>query len=162
MLERVPTDSFLVRKVWGEIETAWEEEFWLHVTTDKLSFLRLKVAPALRFVPDVDVAAETFTHKVERLKLQILRGDASPALLTSIADDVSLLPSYVLQDPTRQASAALVLSNDLATAEPSALTRVIRDFAVEMRNKRQTGNAFLTIDLPDFIAGKSLRPHRAE
>ena len=38
------------------------------------TFCALKVAPLLRFVPDVDVAAETFTNKVERLALALLKG----------------------------------------------------------------------------------------
>lgn len=155
MLNRVPTDSFLVRKVWSDIGAAWDEAFWLRLSTDKLSLLRLSVGPVLRWVPDVDVAAETFTHKVERLKLQILQGSPSPALLTSIAEDVSLLPQYVLQDPARQASTHLAFSNDLATADSVALTGVIRDFADEMHNKRKVDSAFLSIDLPDFIAGKA-------
>lgn len=154
MLELVPLDSFPVRKVWPDIEAAWSEEFWSFMTTERLSYLRLQVAPVLRFIPDVDVAAETFTHKVERLKLQILRGKTSPDLLQSIAEDVSLLPPYVLQDANRQVSVRLALSTDLATATPEALARVIDDFASEMRNRRKVGSAFLTIDLPDFIAGK--------
>ena len=28
MLARVPTESFLVRKVWGEVETAWSDDFF--------------------------------------------------------------------------------------------------------------------------------------
>jgi type I restriction enzyme R subunit len=117
--------------------------------------MKLKVAPLLRYVPDVDVAAETFTQKVERLRLQLLLGKPSPDLMTSIAQEVSLLPLYVLQDGARAASRQLVLSDDLATAPPGELTRVIRDFAPEMRNRRQTESSFLMIDLPDFIAGKS-------
>src|SRR5205823_5620390 len=104
---------------------------------------------------DVDVAATTFTNKLERLKLQIIQGQPSPDLMTSIAEDVSMLPPFVLQDPAHAASARLVLSTDLATATPSALTEVISDFAPEMRNKRRAESAFVTIDLPDFIAGKS-------
>ena len=53
----------------------------LLLTPDRLQFLRLKVAPLLRYVADVDVSAETFTNKIERLKLQILKGSASPDLL---------------------------------------------------------------------------------
>lgn len=155
MLARIPTESFLVRKVWGDIHTAWDDQFWFRVTQDKVSFMRLKVAPMLRYVPDIDVAAETFTHKVERLRLQLLLGKPSPNLMTSIAEDVSLLPLYVLQDGAKVASRQLVLSNDLTTAPPGELTGVIRDFAPEMRNKRQTESSFLMIDLPDFIAGKS-------
>lgn len=155
MLGRVPTDSFLVRKVWFDIESAWDDAFWDRITRDKLTVLRLKIAPVLRFIPDIDVAAETFTHKVERLKLQILQGKPSPDLLSSIAEDVSLLPPYVLRDANRKPSTDLALSPDLATAHPLALSRIIADFAGEMRNKRQIGSSFITIDLPDFIAGKS-------
>jgi type I restriction enzyme R subunit len=68
------------------------DDFWTLITPAKLDFLRLHVAPLLRFAADVDVAAETFTHKVERLKLQILQATPSPQLLQSIAEDVSLLP----------------------------------------------------------------------
>jgi type I restriction enzyme R subunit len=154
MLSRIPTQSFLVRKVWTEVESAWTDDFWNFVTGDKLNFLRLKVAPLLRLVPDVDVAAETFASKVERLNLQILRSDPSPELLQSIAEDVSLLPQYVLTDAARQASARLVLSVDLAQATPQQLKGVITNLAGEMKNKRRPDNTFLTIDLPDFIAGK--------
>jgi len=62
------------------------------------------------------VAAETFTHKVERLKLQILNGSPSPQLLQSIAEDVSLLPDI---HERVESSAKLALSQDLATATPA-------------------------------------------
>jgi type I restriction enzyme, R subunit len=154
MLSQVETDSFPVRKMWHDIEAAWENGFWLFMTEAKLDYLRINVAPVLRFVPSVEVASATFTHKVERLKLQILRNEPAADLMQSIAADVSLLPTYVLEDPRRQPSLNLVMSIDLATATPQSLTRVINDFASELRNKRQLGRPFLTIDLPDFIVGK--------
>lgn len=155
MLSDVPRDSFLVRKSYHEIERAWDDQFWLYLTSDKLGFLRLQVAPILRYIPDVDVAKETFSHKVERLRLQALRGQRSADLMTSIAADVSMLPLYVLQDPARARSREVALSGEIATADPMVLTTLITDFASEMRNKRRTENAVLAIDLPDFIAGKA-------
>jgi type I restriction enzyme R subunit len=154
MLDRVPRDSFPVRKVWAEVESAWTDVFWTLVTQDKINFLRLKVAPLLRFIPNVDIAAETFAHKVERLNLQILRGQPSPDLLQSIAEDVSRLPQHVHQAPAKQASIQLALSNDLAQAAPPQLAQLIVDLAGEMKNKRRVDSTFLKIDLPDFIAGK--------
>lgn len=151
MLDRVPEDSFPVRKVWAEIEPAWQDEFWTLITPARIEFLRVKVGPLLRFAADVDVAAETFTHKVERLKLQILSGRPSPQLLMSIAEDVSLL-SEIDQLVERLPSAKLALSNDLATAEPGQLTHLITDLAPMMKNRRNRPSAFLKIDLPDFIA----------
>jgi type I restriction enzyme R subunit len=151
MMARVPRDSFPVKKVWLQVAPAWEDDFWTLITPAKLDFLRLHVAPLLRFAADVDVAAETFTHKVERLKLQILQTTPAPQLLQSIAEDVSLLPDIaerVLSSP----SAALALSADLATATPAQLTQIIRDLAPQMKNRRDRPSAFLKIDLPDFIA----------
>lgn len=154
MLSRVPTESFLARKVWGDVNVAWEDkDFWDLLTAEKINFLRMKVAPLLRLVPDVDVAAETFTNKVERLNLQILRGQPSPDLLQTIAEDVSLLPQHVLSEALRAPSVKLATSNDLAQATPAQLKKLIQDLAGHMRDKRRL-SSFLTIDLPDFIAGK--------
>jgi type I restriction enzyme R subunit len=150
MLDRIPQDSFPVRKVWLEIEQAWQDNFWTLITPAKIEFLRLKVGPLLRFAANVDVAAETFTHKVERLKLQILSGQPTPQLLQAIAEDVSLLPE-IEQLVERLPSAKLALSNALATAEPGQLTRLIADLAPMMKNRRNRPSAFLKIDLPDFI-----------
>jgi type I restriction enzyme R subunit len=151
MMARVPGDSFPVKKVWLQVAPAWEDDFWTLITPAKLEFLRLHVAPLLRFAGDVDVAAETFTHKVERLKLQILLSTPSPQLLQSIAEDVSLLPD-ITERVRSSSSAALALSADLATATPAQLTQIIRDLAPQMKNRRDRPSAFLKIDLPDFIA----------
>jgi type I restriction enzyme R subunit len=151
MMARVPRDSFPVKKVWLQVAPAWENDFWTLVTPKKLEFLRLHVAPLLRFAADVDVAAETFTHKVERLKLQIIQATPSPQLLQSIAEDVSLLPD-IAERVRSSPSAALALSADLATATPGQLTQIIRDLAPQMKNRRDRPSAFLNIDLPDFIA----------
>src|SRR5205085_351432 len=151
MMVRIPQDSFPVKKVWLQIAPAWEDDFWTLITPVKLDFLRLQVAPLLRFAADVDVAAETFSHKVERLKLQILQATPSPQLLQSIAEDVSLLLD-IAERVRSSPSAALALSANLATATPAQLTKIIRELAPQMKNRRDRPSAFLKIDLPDFIA----------
>jgi type I restriction enzyme R subunit len=155
MLARVPVESFLVRKVWHEVEQAWKNDFWTLLTGDRLQALRLKVGPLLRYVPDVDVAAESFTLKVEQLKLQRLQGPPQAESCESIARDVSRLPTYVRETPSKRASAELALSPALAEASQEELTRLIADLADDMKHKRRAENSFITIDLPDFIAGRS-------
>ena len=100
----------------------------------------------------MDVAAETFTHKVERLKLQVLQRKVSSELLQAIAADVSRLPGFVHEDPQKQASLRVVLSDTLPNATPPQLTQVITDLADEMRNRRDRPSSFVTLDLPDFVA----------
>src|SRR6266404_7228212 len=152
MLTPVPSDSFLVRKVWQEVESAWTDEFWSSLNSQRIDFLRLKVAPLLRFVPDVDVAAETFANKVERLALALLNAAATPHQLESIAEDVSRLPQEVRGRTAKAASSQLALSPDLAHATRAQLTEMILELAPEMKNKRRSDNPFIAIDLPDFIA----------
>lgn len=152
MLARVPIDSFLARKAWPDVESAWTDDFWAHPSLQRIDFLRLKVAPLLRFVPDVDVAAETFANKVERLALAMLTGTPSPEQLASISEDVARLPHEIRERPAKASSANLALSPGLAQATRAQLTDVIRALAPEMKNKRRADNSFIAIDLPDFIA----------
>ena len=155
-IARIPRESFPVKKVLHEVESAWKDDFWNLLTPAKAEFLRMKVAPLLRFAAEVDVAAETFTHKCERLKLQMLNSQPRPDLLTSIAEDVSLLPPDVLDDAAKKPSVNLALSQALAEATPQQLTQLIADLAPEMKNRRNRPSAFLKIDLPDFIEARGI------
>ena len=150
-IAQIPTDSFSVKKVLPGIQQAWEDNFWFYVTTDKLDFLRLKVGPLLRYVPGVDVQSTTFTSKVERLKLQILTQKDTSATAQSIAEDVSRLPDFVYEDQQTAALARLCLSPQLQKGNPQELDRVIDTLSDQMKNRREKPNAFITLDLPDFI-----------
>lgn len=155
LIARIPVDSFLVRRAWHEVEAAWSDDFWSYLRTDQLQMLRMRVAPLLRFVSDVDVGCETFTHKVEQLRLQFITGVPQPTLLQSISEDVSRLPAFVRDNPAKKAVADLALSVQLDSATPPQLTALIRELAPEMKHKRRLETGFLHIDLPDFIAGRT-------
>jgi len=76
--------------------------------------------------------------------------------LTSIAEDVSLLPPDVLDNAAKKPSVNLGLSQALAEATPKQLTQLITDLAPEMKNRRNRPSAFLKIDLPDFIEARGV------
>ncbi len=152
MIARIPIDSFSVKQIYPEIEAAWQDSFWTYLTRDKIDFLSLKVGPLLRFAPDVDVAEATFTSKVERLKRQILTGKDPSSTTQSIAEDVSRLPDFVYSDPRREQAAKLCLSLRLQTAGTAELNQVVDALADQMKYRRERPNAFITLDLKDFIA----------
>ncbi|MGI8494709.1 MAG: type I restriction-modification enzyme R subunit C-terminal domain-containing protein, partial [Pyrinomonadaceae bacterium] len=145
-------DSFQVKKKLPQISQVWEDSYWKFWSPNKLDFLRIQIAPLLRFVPNVDVQAETFTSKVERLKYQILTEKILENTLESINEDVSRLPDFVLDKPFCKESAELCMSGQIRSATPQQLNTVIRNLAPEMRNRREKENLFITLDLPDFIA----------
>ncbi len=156
MIGRIPLDSFPVQKVLGDVEQAWQDDFWVLLTKDKLDFLRDMVGPLLRFAGNVDVAAETFTHKVERLRLGILSRRPSATIAQAIAEDVSRLPAYVSENPEAKAAIETCLSQRLLEAGTQDLTDIIRLLAPHMKNMRDRPTNLVALDLPDFIASSGL------
>lgn len=150
MIERIPTDSFTVRRALPEIEEAWQDAFWQYMVRSKLDLLRLKVGPLLRLAAEVDVPAETFTHKIERLKLALRAGKDPQKTAESILEDIALLPEDVLVDKANQASLRRCSMDGLTTASPAELDKVRDDLAPEMKRKRKQ-SSFLSLDLKDLI-----------
>lgn len=150
----IPIDSYSVKSVYKlqEVQEAWTDYFWRYITQDKIILLRQKVAPLLRYVAGVDIAATTFTHKVERLKQQIAETRDSDTLVRDIAEDVSRLPDFVFKDPQCKPSIDLALSGNLDEATPEQLNRMIEVLAEKMKHKRKTVNRILELDLEDYIA----------
>jgi type I restriction enzyme R subunit len=151
MIELIPTDSFLVKKIFHQVERAWEDSFWRYITRKDIEFLRTQVGPLLRYAPGVDVPAQTFTSKVERLKLQILTGQNARNTAQSIAEDVSRLPNFVFEDPQRKDPAELCVSPDLLQATVDELNRVIETLAEQMKNRRKEESNVDLLDLSDVI-----------
>ncbi len=154
LVAQIPTDVFAIKRVWPDIERAWEDAFWKFLTADKIAFLKLKVGPLLRFAADVDVQAATFANKIERLKLARLTNKQDDATLQSIAEDVARLPDFVANDPQMAPLVEQCLNGDLASADLSDLSAVGRALAPQMRKRRDKENTFLSLDLKDIIASR--------
>ena len=150
---RIPTDSFSVKRVWHQVAEAWRDDFWRYLTPADLGFLRNHVGPLLRYAPDVDVKAETFTSKVERLKLQIVADQDTTSTARSIVEDVRYLPEFVRQHSDRQEAVRLGLSpRQLQNASLAELTSLIEHLADQMKKRRARPDSLIITDLPDEMA----------
>jgi type I restriction enzyme R subunit len=154
LIERIPLTSFTVRRAMSDVEQVLGDEFWGFIGDAQLQFLRFKIGPLLRFASHVDVAEATFTSKVERLRLQLLTGDPQPALVQNIAEDVSRLPEFVLRNPENRAAVKLLGSTDLKATPSSDIRAALEQLASTMRYRRERPNAFLTLDLPDYVESR--------
>jgi len=150
-IQQIPTDSFTIRKHMPEIEEAWTDAFWDYLIPSKIEFLKLKVAPHLRLVPGVDVAAATFISKVERLKLLKRTGKDTSQAIQSIAEDAAILPDFVVSDPQCKPHVQKCIPEELTNASPSELTELRDALAPQMKYKRRL-DTFLELDLLDSIA----------
>lgn len=149
-ISEIPLDSLFVKEVFHTVVEAWEDDFWEWVTNDKIRLLSMKVAPLLRYVPSISVQALTFTHKVERLKAQIVEGKKTDSTIADIVDDVSRLPKTV-RDKHPQAT-QLARPDRLRNASIDELNTLIEALADAMRQKRKKADTFIELDIADEMA----------
>lgn len=152
MIARIPRDSFSVKKVWKEVEQAWLEDFWRHVSPREVEFLRLKVAPLLRFVPDVQMDAEFFVSKMERCGLAFLQKKEPKTPIESIQEDVKLLPTNLSQVAAHRRHIDAVLSNDFwQTITLAKLDETKEALAPLMKYKQERPSIVIELGLDDII-----------
>jgi type I restriction enzyme, R subunit len=151
MIARIPTDSLLVKRSMPEIEDVWQDAFWNYLLPDSIRKLREKVGPHLRYAPDVDVAAETFISKIERLKLARRTGRETGDIAQSIAEDGMRLSENIL-DKRQVDLRRNCIPPALETASFDELDEIRDGLAREMKNKSSREDPLVIDYLRDFIA----------
>ncbi len=151
MLQRIPKDSLLVRHDLPKIEDVWEDGFWNYLLPSSIEKLRRFVAPHLRYAPDVDIAAETFISKIERLKLSRRRGQDTTDLSLSIAEDANKLPENILTKKQLELRGQCTVS-ELESSSFETLNQIRDTLAEEMKKKKKEVDILELDYLHDFIA----------
>lgn len=151
----IPLESFSVKKVLKEVREAWEDEFWNYITPNKLEFLKLKVAPLLRFVSGVNADEAFFTNKMEKCGLLLLQKRDNKNTIDSIKEDVSLLPTNLSQVREHIDHVNEILSNEfwkVVTLAKIDEKKVV--LASLMRYKRERQSLIIELGLDDFIEAR--------
>ena len=151
----IPLESFSVKKVLKEVREAWEDEFWNYLTPNKLEFLKLKVAPLLRFVSGVNADEAFFTNKMEKCGLLLLQKRDNKNTIDSIKEDVSLLPTNLSQVREYIDHVNEILSNEFwkgVTLAKIDEKKVV--LASLMRYKRERQSLIIELGLDDFIEAR--------
>ena len=151
MLARIPTESLLVKHALPEIEEVWQEGFWNYLLPSSFKKLREKVGPLLRYAAEVDVAAETFISKVERLKFLRRTGRDTGEIAGSITEDVMRLAENIL-DKHQVELRRKCIPPTLETASFEELNEIRDNLALEMKNKSSREDPLVIDYLRDFIA----------
>ena len=152
-IARIPLESFSIKKVFKDVRGVWEDDFWKYITEEKLEFLRLKVAPLLRFVPNIRAVEAFFISKMERCGLAHLQHKDLASHIQSIREDVSLLPTNIAEVSSRQKYIDAVLSNDFwMTRTIASIDEAKEALAPVMRYKRERPSLIFELGLDDIIA----------
>jgi type I restriction enzyme R subunit len=151
MIARIPTESLLVKRLMPEIEEVWQDGFWNYLLPSSIKKLRERVGPHLRYAADVDVAAETFTSKMERLKLARRTGKDTSEIAQSLAEDVMRLSENIL-DKRQIDLRRKCIPPTLESASFDELNEIRDGLAREMKNKSAREDPLVIDYLRDFIA----------
>lgn len=156
LIKQIPLEAYPVQQVYhrAEIQEVWGDPFWHYLTQEKIILLQRFISPLLRYVAAVDVPAATFTHKIERVKLQQLEGKKFDGLRADIADDLSRLPNFVTQDAKYKPAIDHALFEDWEHFTAAELDELADLLATQMRNKRKEVNPIFELDLQDRIASR--------
>lgn len=151
-IARIPFDSFTVKKHLKDIRDVWTDDFWQYLNPQKIELLRMKVAPLLRFVPDVNLDEAFFTSKMERVGLALLQKKDTAVLIDSIREDVSLLPSNIAQVQEKILLKEAVLSNKFwEQATLKTIDSARSALAPLMKYKRDKQPIVIELGLDDVI-----------
>lgn len=151
-IARIPLQSFSVKKTLKDVQEVWEDDFWKYISAEKLEFLRLKVAPLLRFVPFVKPAEAFFISKMERCGLALMQKKNLNSHRDSIREDVSLLPTTIADVAARRTTIEAVLSNDFWSKPSLQDLDVVKDILSPlMKFKRERPSLVIELGLDDII-----------
>ena len=151
----IPLESFSVKKVYREVKDAWQNDFWNYITRDKIEFLKLKVAPLLRFVPGINNEEAFFINKMEKAGLQLLQRKDLTTLIESIKEDISLLPTNLAQVAQHIRVINDVLTNKFwQEADLTKIDETKETLAPIMKYKQPRPSLVIELGLDDIIESR--------
>lgn len=151
----IPLESFSVKKVYKDVQDAWQTDFWNYITRDKIEFLKLKVAPLLRFVPGINNDEAFFISKMERAGLHFLQRKDLTTLIESVKEDISLLPTNLAQVAQHIRVINDVLTNKFwQEAELAKIDETKETLAPIMKYKQPRPSLVIELGLDDIIESR--------
>jgi type I restriction enzyme R subunit len=93
----LPQNSVVIKEAMHELQRLEDENFWNHLTEDKLNFLREVVKPLFRTVAEADYKAMRFEKDIVEVSLAHLssENDKFETLKESIVEEIGELPLSV-------------------------------------------------------------------
>jgi type I restriction enzyme R subunit len=90
----LPLNSIVIMEIKYELQRLEDDNFWNHLTEDKLEFLKSVVKPLFRTVADTDYKAMRFEKDIVEVSLALLssQNDKFETLKESIIEEIGELP----------------------------------------------------------------------
>ena len=113
----LPSNSIVILDAKHELQQIEEPNFWNHLTSDKIEFLRSFVKPLFRTVSDTDFKAMRFEKDIVEYSLAWMTNDDTPYTKPNSIDDVILSKAETLKESIVEEISELPLSVNIVAKE---------------------------------------------
>ncbi|MBI2183953.1 MAG: DEAD/DEAH box helicase family protein [Thaumarchaeota archaeon] len=153
-INALPRDSISVREHMRDVEKALSPEFWDRVGLDQSKFLKTRISPLMRYQKDINLNEASWTLKIEKLNLAILREDRSEIdrLKDEIGEWVNSLPTTIREVKDKQELINRVLRRqfwDNLTFDDAQM--LLKEFTPMMRYKQPEPRPTIILDIDDVV-----------
>lgn len=158
-MKSLPLDSVSIKEHMRELEKALSPNFWNSIGFNPLEFLKGKIAPLMRYKPDVNPNVAYFTLKIEQLSLAILRGNQLEiaALRDAVGEYLNCLPTTINAVKEKQELLNRVLCAEFWTASSYEDVQMLgREFGPLMRYKLPEPRPTVKLDIDDVIQEREI------
>jgi type I restriction enzyme R subunit len=103
-VKSLPLESVSIIEHIRDVEKALSPQFWNIIGINPSEFLSTRIAPLIKYTPDVNLDEASFLLKVEKLSLAILRNSQIEiaSLRNSICEDLNSLPPTINEVKAKQ------------------------------------------------------------
>ena len=164
-IKSLPMDSIGIQDNLSDVERAISPKLWDSYAIDPIDFLHKKIAPLMRYKPNVNLSVAFFTNKAERLAVALLEGNEEfgERLKKGIATDLECLPSNLAIVQKKEDLLDKVKSKSFWENVGFEDTQMlISEFAELMRYKRPEPRPQIIIDIGDFIQKREIKTYEFE
>ena len=153
-IKSLPMDSIGIQDNMRDMEKALSPKLWESYAIDPIDFLHKKIAPLMRYKPNVNLSEAFFTSKVERLAVGLLKNqeEVSERLKKGIANDLECLPTNLSIIQKKEELLDKVKSIPFwGKVDYKDTQMLIKEFAELMKYKKPEPQKPIIIDIGDMI-----------
>lgn len=134
----LPKNSVVIKEAMNELQRLEDDNFWNHLTGDKIEFLKTVVKPLFRTVVETDYKAMRFEKDIVEVSLAKMNGNPAPNPKPFSNDDIVLSKYETLKDSIIEEIGELPLTINVVAREEQLI------------RKAQTNHYWATIKEENF------------
>ena len=158
-ISSLPRDNISIKEKLRDVELAGSENFWKKVGVEPIPFLKKKITPLMKFIPNVNLNEAMFTLKCEQYVLASLQSNEKEKerSMEMIAEYAESLPLTLNVVKPKKDVIDLVTSKDFwVGANEDDLFRIRDELSNVMQYKQPEPLPQVIIDMDDIVKQRTI------